>query len=57
MPMTFEILVLLSLFLILLGVLPWWRHSRWWGYGPSVLLALIFVVLLLMTLTGRTPGR
>ena len=55
--MTFEILVLLSLFLILFGVLPWWRYSRWWGYGPSVLVALIFLVLLLMTLTGRTPGR
>jgi hypothetical protein len=54
--MTFEILVLLSLLLVTMGVLPLWPYSRTWGYGPSVLVALIFVVLLVMTLTGRTPG-
>jgi hypothetical protein len=55
--MTLEIPILLGLFFILFGVLPWWPYSRWWGYGPAVLIAVIFLVLLLMMLTGRIPWR
>jgi Protein of unknown function (DUF3309) len=56
MSMTFENLVLLSLFLVLLGVLPWWSYSKWWGYGPPLLVGIILLVLLLMTVMGRIPG-
>jgi hypothetical protein len=52
--MTFEFLVLIALFLILIGVLPWWPYSRWWGYGPAVVVAIIFLVLAAM---GRIPSR
>ncbi len=55
--MTFEILVLCGAFFVLVGVLPWWSYSRWWGYGPAVLIAMTLLVLLAMTLTGRIPGR
>jgi len=39
--------------LALLGVLPRWSHSRNWGYGPSGVLGLVLVVLLVLFLTGR----
>jgi hypothetical protein len=32
----------------LLGALPPWPHSRGWGYGPSGLLGVLLVVVLLM---------
>jgi hypothetical protein len=46
------ILVVLAI-LMLLGVVPVWPHSRSWGYGPSGMVGLIVVVLLVMLLTGR----
>ena len=45
------LLVLLILFLV--GALPSWRHSRNWGYGPSGLVGLILVVVVVLLLTGR----
>ena len=39
--------------LALLGVIPRWSHSRNWGYGPSGVLGLVLVVLLVLFLTGR----
>jgi hypothetical protein len=39
--------------LLLLGAVPAWPHSRSWGYGPSGLLGLILVIVLVMALTGR----
>lgn len=37
--------------LLLLGAVPAWPHSRGWGYGPSGLLGV--VVLLILVLMGR----
>ncbi len=46
--------ILLILFvLILLGVLPTWAHSRSWGYGPSGIVGLVVVVLVVLLLVGR----
>jgi hypothetical protein len=39
--------------LMLLGVLPTWRHSRSWGYGPSGGLGLVVLVLVVLLLSGR----
>jgi hypothetical protein len=33
--------------------MPSWRYSRGWGYGPSGLLGVILVVVLILALTGR----
>jgi Protein of unknown function (DUF3309) len=43
---------------LLLGVLPFWPYSGSWGYLPSSGLGFLFVVLVLLTLMGRTerPG-
>ena len=45
--------LLVVLVLLLVGVIPAWPHSRGWGYGPSGVLGLILIVLLIMALTGR----
>jgi hypothetical protein len=51
--MSIGTLLLIILALILLGVFPAWPHSRGWGYGPSGLVGVIFVVLLVLFLMGR----
>jgi hypothetical protein len=50
--MLYTILIIL-LILFLVGSLPTWGHSRNWGYGPSGLLGLVAVVLIVMLLMGR----
>lgn len=44
------IILLVMLFLLLLGALPTWPHSRNWGYYPSSGLGLVVVVLLILLL-------
>ena len=46
-------ILLILLILILVGVVPLWPHSRKWGYGPSGVLGLIVVILLVLVLLGR----
>ena len=45
-------LLLIILVLALVGALPTWPHSRAWGYGPSGLVGVILVVLLVMALVN-----
>lgn len=51
--MSLGTILLIVLILMLLGVIPTWPHSRSWGYGPSGLLGLVVIVLLVLLLTGR----
>jgi hypothetical protein len=46
------LLLLIILIVLLVGGLPRWGHSRNWGYGPSGLVGLLLVVLLVCLLTG-----
>jgi hypothetical protein len=46
-------ILLIVLILILIGAVPAWPHSRGWGYGPSGVLGLVVLVLVVMLLTGR----
>lgn len=46
-------IVLVLLFLMLLGTLPTWPHSRNWGYAPSGGLGIVVIILLILLLTGR----
>jgi hypothetical protein len=46
-------ILLIVLVLLLVGALPTWGHSRNWGYGPSGLLGLVVVVLIILLLLGR----
>ncbi|HYE50492.1 MAG TPA: DUF3309 family protein [Azospirillaceae bacterium] len=51
--MSLTTILLIILILILIGALPAWPHSRGWGYGPSGLLGIVVVVLLILVLMGR----
>ncbi|MBH1978292.1 MULTISPECIES: DUF3309 family protein [unclassified Simplicispira] len=46
-------LLLIVLILLLIGAIPSWPHSRNWGYGPSGLLGLVVVVMLVLLVMGR----
>lgn len=46
-------LLLIIIIVLLVGAAPTWPYSRNWGYGPSGLLGLILVILLIMALLGR----
>ena len=46
-------ILLVVLVLLLLGVVPRWSHSKNWGYGPSGILGVILVVVLILVLSGR----
>jgi hypothetical protein len=46
-------ILLIIIILLLIGVVPAWPHSRAWGYGPSGILGLVLVVLLVLALLGR----
>ena len=46
-------ILIVILVLVLLGVIPTWPHSRGWGYGPSGIVGLLLIVLIILALTGR----
>ena len=52
-------LVLIILIVVLLaggvGAYPAWGYNSGWGYGPSGLLGLLLVILVVMALLGRSP--
>ncbi len=46
------VLVIL-LILVLLGAVPRWGYNRSWGYGPSGLVGILLIIVLVLALTGR----
>ena len=40
-------ILLIILIILLIGAVPSWPYSRNWGYGPSGVLGLILVILLI----------
>lgn len=46
-------LLIILLVLLLLGALPTYNYSRDWGYGPSGLLGVLLVIILVLFLVGR----
>lgn len=51
--MSLGTILLIILILLLIGVIPSWPHSRNWGYGPSGVLGLVVVVIIVLLLSGR----
>lgn len=51
--MTLSTILIIILILVLIGTLPTWGHSRDWGYGPSGIVGVILIILLILALTGR----
>jgi hypothetical protein len=46
-------ILIIILILILLGAFPAWPYSRGWGYGPSGVVGLILIILLILVLTKQ----
>ena len=46
-------ILLIILILILIGAIPNWGYSRGWGYGPSGLVGVLLIVVIVLLLTGR----
>ena len=36
-----------------LGAAPVWPHAADWGYGPSGVVGLLLIILVILALTGR----
>jgi len=51
--MSIGAILLIVVVLMLIGVIPSWPHSRGWGYGPSGILGLVVVVVLVLLVLGR----
>jgi hypothetical protein len=49
------LILLIVLIVILLGGLPTWPHSRNWGYGPSGVVSLLLIVLLVLLFMQVLP--
>ena len=45
--------LIILLILALVGAFPRWGYSRGWGYGPSGILGVLLVVILVLALTGN----
>jgi len=51
--MSLSLILLIVLILLLLGAVPAWPHSRGWGYGPSGILGVVLIIVIILALTGR----
>lgn len=46
-------ILLIILILLLVGAIPAWPYAQNWGYGPSGILGVVLVVVLILILLGR----
>ncbi|HET6492049.1 MAG TPA: DUF3309 family protein [Burkholderiales bacterium] len=46
-------ILIILLILILIGAVPRWPYSSGWGYGPSGIVGVILIVVIILALTGR----
>ena len=51
--MSIGTILLVVLILMLVGVVPAWPHARSWGYGPSGIVSVLLVVVIVLFLMGR----
>lgn len=51
--MSIGTILLLILILFLVGAIPAWPHSSGWGNGPAGLISILFVIVLILLLSGR----
>ena len=49
------LILLILLVVLLMGSVPAWPYSRRWGYGPSGILGVLLVILLLLCLFNAVP--
>ena len=46
-------ILLIILILLLVGAIPNWGYSRGWGYGPSGIVGVLLIIVLVMALSGN----
>ena len=46
-------ILIVLLILVLIGAFPRWGYSSGWGYGPSGLVGVILIIVLILALTGH----
>jgi hypothetical protein len=51
--MPLSTILIIILIVLLLGAFPAWGYNRSWGYGPSGLIGLLLVVILILFLLGK----
>ncbi len=51
--MTLGTILLIILILLLIGAVPSWPYSRGWGYGPTGIVGVILIIVVIMLFTGR----
>ena len=51
--MSLGTIVLIILILLVIGAIPSWPYSQGWGYGPSGLLGIVVIIMIVLLLTGR----
>ena len=51
--MSLGTILLIVLVLLFIGVIPSWPHSKSWGYGPSGLLGVVALVVVVLLVMGR----
>lgn len=51
--MDLTLIIVIVLVLLLVGAFPSCGHSRSWGYGPSGILGVILVIVIILLLSGR----
>jgi hypothetical protein len=51
--MSLGFILMIVLFVLLVGALPTWPHSRNWNYYPSSGLGVVFLILLILVITNR----
>ena len=51
--MSIGMVLLIIVVLMLVGVLPAWPHARNWGYGPSGILGVVLVIVIVLAVMGR----
>ncbi|HXF15681.1 MAG TPA: DUF3309 family protein [Burkholderiales bacterium] len=51
--MSIGTLLLIVVILLLIGAVPSWPYSRNWGYGPSGILGVVVLIVVLLVVMGR----
>ena len=51
--MSLGTILLILLILVLIGVIPAWPHARSWGYGPSGVVGVVLLIIVVLLVMGR----
>jgi hypothetical protein len=46
-------ILLIVVILMLAGVVPAWPHARGWGYGPSGIVGVVLLIVIVLVVMGR----